>query len=37
MQGECSWILEDNDAMNKGVAASGATLYKTYRLFQKSL
>ena len=37
MQGECSWILEDNDAMNKGIAATGATLYKTYRLYQKSL
>lgn len=37
LQGECSWILEDNDAMNKGIAAAGATLYKTYRLYQKSL
>ncbi len=37
VQGECSWILEDNDAMNKGIAASGASLYKTYRLYQKSL
>lgn len=37
MRGECSWILEDNDEMNKGIAAAGATLYKTYRLFQKSL
>ena len=36
-RGECSWILEDNDAMNKGIAASGASLYKTYRLYQKSL
>jgi GNAT superfamily N-acetyltransferase len=36
-QGECSWILEDNDAMNKSIAASGARLYKTYRLYQKSL
>ncbi len=36
-RGECSWILENNDAMNKGIAASGASLYKTYRLFQKSL
>ena len=37
LRGECSWILEDNDGINKGIAATGATLYKTYRLFQKSL
>ncbi len=37
MRGECSWILEDNDGINKGIAAAGATLYKTYRLFQKPL
>ncbi len=35
--GECSWVLEDNDAMNKGIAASGAKLYKTYRLYEKVL
>ncbi len=33
--GECSWVLEDNEAMNKGIAAAGARLYKTYRLYQK--
>ncbi len=37
MKGECSWILEDNDGINKGIAATGATVYKTYRLFQKAL
>ncbi len=37
MQGEASWILEDNDGINKSIAAAGATLYKTYRLYQKSL
>jgi GNAT superfamily N-acetyltransferase len=37
VEGECSWILEDNDAMNKGIEAAGATLYKTYRLYQKNL
>jgi len=37
MRGECSWILEDNDGINKGIAATGATVYKTYRLFQKTL
>lgn len=37
LRGECSWILEDNDGINKGIAAAGATLYKTYRLYQKEL
>lgn len=37
LQGECSWILEDNDGINKSIALIGATLYKTYRLYQKSL
>lgn len=36
-EAECSWILEDNDSMNKGIAATGASLYKTYRIFQKAL
>jgi GNAT superfamily N-acetyltransferase len=34
---ECSWVLEDNDAINAGIRATGGTLYKTYRLYQKSL
>ena len=37
LQGECSWILEDNDGINKSIAVIGATLYKKYRLYQKSL
>lgn len=32
---ECSWILEDNDAMNAGIKAAGGELYKTYRVYQK--
>ncbi len=36
-EAECSWILEDNDAINKGIKAAGAELYKTYRIFQKEL
>lgn len=36
-RGECSWVLEDNDAINKGIEAAGATHYKTYRLYQKTL
>lgn len=35
--GECSWVLEDNEAINKGIAAAGAKLYKTYRIYQKGL
>lgn len=35
--GECSWVLEDNEAINKGIAAAGAKLYKTYRIYQKDL
>src|SRR3712207_91858 len=34
---ECSWVLEDNRAMNRGIEASGAKLYKTYRVYQKEL
>lgn len=34
---ECSWVLEDNRAMNRGIEASGATLYKTYRLYEKEV
>lgn len=36
-EAECSWILEDNDGINKGIKAAGAELYKTYRIFQKEL
>ncbi|HEX7022910.1 MAG TPA: hypothetical protein VF171_08630, partial [Trueperaceae bacterium] len=35
--GECSWVLEDNEGMNAGIHAAGCELYKTYRLYQKSL
>lgn len=35
--GECSWVLEDNRAMNEAIKAAGCILYKTYRLYQKSL
>ncbi len=34
---ECSWVLEDNDAINAGIRATGGTIYKTYRLYQKPL
>jgi GNAT superfamily N-acetyltransferase len=34
---ECSWILEDNEAMNAGIRAAGGYLAKTYRIYQKQL
>lgn len=36
-KGECSWVLETNSAMNRGIEASGGQLYKTYRLYQKTM
>jgi GNAT superfamily N-acetyltransferase len=33
--GECSWILEDNKAMNRILAGYGADMYKTYRIYEK--
>jgi len=35
-RGELSWVLEDNKAMNRSIEASGAKLYKTYRMYQKT-
>ena len=35
--GELSWILEDNDAMNKILIDIGCIRYKTYRLFDKKI
>lgn len=37
VEGECSWVLESNSAMNRGIEAAGLELYKTYRLYQKSV
>ena len=35
---EASWILEDNEMMNKGLSHTmQAELYRTYRLYQKTL
>ncbi|MDZ7800595.1 MAG: hypothetical protein U5K81_07375 [Trueperaceae bacterium] len=36
-QAELSWILEDNEPINKGLRLLGAEVYKTYRLYQKAL
>lgn len=34
---ECSWILEDNVAMNRGLQMMSGDLYKTYRIYDKTL
>jgi GNAT superfamily N-acetyltransferase len=34
---ELSWTLEDNDLVNRTIAAVGARRYKTYRIYQKEL
>jgi GNAT superfamily N-acetyltransferase len=36
-QAECSWILEDNWDMRRGLERMGARVYKTYRIYEKSL
>ena len=36
-RGECSWILEDNYAMRRGLERIGGRPYKTYRIFEKPL
>jgi hypothetical protein len=35
--GEMSWILANNDMMNRGIEMMGAHVYKTYRIYQKPL
>jgi GNAT superfamily N-acetyltransferase len=34
---ECSWILEDNLPMRRGLERIGARAYKTYRVYEKAL
>jgi hypothetical protein len=34
---EFSWVLEDNRDINQPAEMAGATLYKTYRIYEKSL
>lgn len=34
-EAEFSWVLEDNEAMNRPILKMGATPYKTYRLYEK--
>ena len=35
--GEASWILEDNDMMNRGAVVMGGDAYKKYRIWQSEL
>jgi len=35
--GEMSWILDNNEDMNKPILAMGGEVYKTYRFYQKDL
>jgi hypothetical protein len=35
--GELSWTLEDNGPVNVGIKMMGGTIYKTYRVYEKSL
>jgi GNAT superfamily N-acetyltransferase len=36
-KGECSWVLADNEPMNRIMEGYGADCYKTYRVFEKKL
>jgi GNAT superfamily N-acetyltransferase len=35
--GEMSWILDNNDLMNRPIIAMGGEVYKTYRFYEKPL
>jgi GNAT superfamily N-acetyltransferase len=34
---EMSWILENNEMMNRAIRSLGGTVYKTYRVYEKAL
>ena len=36
-EGEASWILEDNEMMNKGLQNLNGEPYKRYRIFQRAI
>ncbi|MGQ0814796.1 MAG: GNAT family N-acetyltransferase [Gemmatimonadota bacterium] len=36
-RGECSWILEDNMPMRRGLERIGGVVYKTYRVYEKPI
>ena len=35
--GEMSWILDNNEKMNRPIIAMGGEVYKTYRFYEKAL
>ena len=37
LAGEASWVLEDNEAMNKPWKDLGAPLYRRWRIYEKEL
>ena len=37
IMGEMSWILDNNDLMNKPIIAMGGEVYKTYRYYEKDV
>ncbi|NLO20103.1 MAG: hypothetical protein GX121_09590, partial [Ignavibacteria bacterium] len=38
LTGEASWVLEDNEMMKRGLTTTmNAKIYKTYRLYEKSI
>jgi len=37
LEGELSWILEDNMPMRNGIEKVGGKVYKTYRIYRKNL
>jgi GNAT superfamily N-acetyltransferase len=36
-EAEASWILANNDMMNRAIEMMGAKVYKTYRIYEKAL
>jgi GNAT superfamily N-acetyltransferase len=36
-RGEAGWILEDNEAMNRGLEAMGGNIVKRYRVYERAL
>jgi hypothetical protein len=36
-EAEASWILANNDMMNRAIEMLGAKIYKTYRIYEKAL
>jgi len=35
--GEASWILEDNEMMNRGAEVMKGEIYKKYRVYEKNI